>query len=75
VHTRVLQVLAGIKPAFMKQLREMDGEVSKIISDEEAEELFTMLGERVSAEDARVEIEQTSSSVMRSSCRRISRTC
>lgn len=58
VHMRVLQVLAGNRPAFMKQLREMDGEVSKI-SDEEAGELFTMLGERVSAEGARVEIEQT----------------
>lgn len=54
----VLKMLASNKPAFMRQLREMEGEVSKI-SDDKAEALFTVLGERVSTEGAHVEFGQT----------------
>lgn len=58
VQMRHVQMLAGNRPAFMRQLREMDGEVSKT-SDEEAERMFAMLKKRASAEGAPVEIGQT----------------
>jgi Protein of unknown function (DUF4238) len=57
VHMLALRMLATNKPAFMKHLREMEGEISKI-SDEDAEDLFADLGERVSA-NAPIEFEQT----------------
>jgi hypothetical protein len=56
VHMLTLRMLADNKPAFMKQLREMDGE----ISDEDADELFAALGERVSSNmPIEFELEQT----------------
>jgi hypothetical protein len=59
VHMMTLRMLATDKPAFMKQLREMDGEISKI-SDEEADDLFAELGERVSTNSpAPIGFEQT----------------
>lgn len=57
-HVFALRTRANNKRAFMKHLREMDGEVSKI-SDDEAEELFASLGERVNSKGVRFEFEQT----------------
>jgi hypothetical protein len=52
-----LRMLTDNKPAFMKKLRAMEGEISKV-SDEDADKLFAALGERVSSNGcSRVEIQ------------------